>query len=290
MTSASNVRLRSAPATDAAVVAMLPLGTELATTGPDRMAEWIPVRTVLDQEQQGWVAGSLTLPVSISTYQDVVTGLIAERLARDGDGFVARAELLDLTESALRRDRSPDDAALLELQRLRALRGVLQTIPFARSRWQEPMREWVASRSDEIRYHEPGGSWMLRHELILALHDEHRSSRAADEIAWLYVTNGLPGECEGGLVCNLEATDKLQGEYLRREPGGRHVEEAAARVQWVAEYEFSAGQSRFYFDPQRECDALAGVISSLETALRNSRVSRRTELVAQLREKLMLCR
>jgi hypothetical protein len=91
-------------------------------------------------------------------------------------------------------------------------------------------------------------------------------------------------------VCNLEAIDRLQGEYLRREPGGSHVEEAAARVQWVAEYEFSAGQSRFYFDPQRECDALAGVISSLETALRNSGVSRRTELAAQLREKLMLCR
>jgi hypothetical protein len=151
------------------------------------------------------------------------------------------------------------------------------------------MREWVASRSDEIRYNEPGGSWMLRHELIFALHDEHRSSRAADEIAWFAVTNGLPADCEGHLVCYLEVIDKLQGEYLRREPGGSHIEEAAARISWVVEDQFSAGQSRFYFEPQRDCDALAEVISSLETALSDSRVLRRTELVGQLRQKLTLC-
>jgi hypothetical protein len=226
MTSASNVRLRSAPATDAAVVAMLPLGTELEITGPDRRQGWIPVRTALDQAQQGWVAGSLTLPVSTATYQDVVAGLIAARLAREGDSFVARAELLDLIESVLRRDSSADATAQLELQRLRALQGVLRTIPFVRSHWPEPMREWVANRSDEIRYNEPGGS---------------------------------------------------------------HIEEAAARISWVVEDQFSAGQSRFYFEPQRDCDALAEVFSPLETALSDSRVLRRTELVGQLRQKLTLC-
>jgi hypothetical protein len=289
LTSASNVRLRSAPATDAVVITMLPLGTELAITGPDQTEGWIPVRTVLDQEQQGWVAGSLTLPVSATTYPDVVAGLIAARLAREGDGFVARAELLDLIESALRRNWSPDETALLDLQRLRALQGVLRSIPFLRSRWPEAMREWVASRGEEIRYNEPGGSWMLRYDLILALHDEHRSTPAADEIAWFAVTNGLPGECEGHLVCYLQWIDRLQGEYLRREPGGRHVEEAAARVQWIAEDEFSAGQPRFYFEPERECVALAAVIGSLEAALRDSGVSRRVELAGQLREKLTLC-
>jgi hypothetical protein len=290
ITSASNVRLRIAPGTDAAVVAMLPLGTELSITSPDRMEGWIPVRTLRDEEQQGWIDGSLTLPVSAATYPDVVAGLIAGRLAREGDGFGARVELLDLIESALRRDWSPDDAAHLELQRLRALQGVLATIPFRRSRWEEPVREWVASRSDEIRYNEPGGHWIIRHELILALDDEHRSTDAADEIAWFAVTNGLGGECEGHLVCYMQWVDRLQGEYLRREPGGRHVEEAAARVRWVAEAYFSAVEpSRYYFDPERECGALAAVIASLESAVSDSGVSERVELVGQLRENLTLC-
>jgi len=290
ITSASNVRLRSAPGTDAATVAMLPLGTELSLTSPDRMEGWIPVRTLGEEAQQGWVDGSLILPVSAATYPDVVAGLIAGRLAREGDGFGARVELLDLIESALQRDWSPDDAAHLELQRLRALQGVLATIPFRRLRWEEPVREWVASRSDEIRYNEPGGHWIIRHELILALDDEHRSTDAADEIAWFAVTNGLGGECEGHLVCYMQWVDKLQGEYLRREPGGRYVEEAAARVRWVVGDDFSPVEpTRYFFDPERECGALAAVIASLESAVSNSSVSDRVELVGQLRETLTLC-
>jgi Bacterial SH3 domain len=290
ITSASNVRLRSAPGTDAAAVAMLPLGTELSITSPDRIDGWIPVRTLREEEQQGWVDGSLTLPVAAATYPGVVAGLIAARLAREGDEFSARVELLDLIESVLRRDWSPDDAAHLELQRLLALQGVLRTIPGSRSRWEEPVREWVASRSDEIRYNEPGGQWLIRREIILALDDEYRSTDAADEIAWFAVTNGLGGECEGHLVCYMQWVDMLQGEYLRREPDGRYVEEAAARVRWVAGLRTSAaGLGPYYFSPPSECGALAAVITSLEKAVRDSSVAGRVELVGQLRETLTLC-
>ncbi len=198
-------------------------------------------------------------------------------------------ELLNLIESALQRDWSPDDAAHLALQRLLAVQRVLSTIPFNRSRWEAPLREWVESHSDEIRYNEPGGHWILRHDLILDVHDEHQSTDAADEIAWLAVTNGLGGECEGYLVCYMEWVDRLQGEYLRREPGGRHVEEAADRVRWVAEYHRSTEPARYYFSPESECSALTAVVASLETAVLGSGISAREELAGQLRSALSLC-
>lgn len=289
ITSASNVRLRIAPGTDAAVVAMLPLGTELSITAPDRRDGWIPVRTMNDEEQQGWIDDSLTLSVSAATYPDAVAGLIAARLAREGDGFGAQVELLDLIESALQEDWSPDNAAKLALQRLLALRRVLSTIPFNRSRWDATLREWVESHSNEIRYNEPGGSWILRQEPIRELYDEHQSTEAADEIAWLAVTNGLAGECEGHLVCYMEWVDSLQGEYLRREPSGRYVEDAADRVRWVADYHQRIEPARFYFSPESECSELIAVIASLESAVLGSSISAREELAGQLRSALSLC-
>lgn len=288
--SAANVHLRSAPDVAAATVTMLPLGTELTIASPERMEGWIPVRTQHEEEQQGWIYGSLTLPVSSETYPDVVAALIAARLAREGDGFSAKVELLDLIESALQRDWSSEDTARLELQRLRALQAVLRTIPFNRSRWAESVRAWVANRSGEIFYNEPGGQWILSRARILALHDQHQSTAAADDIAWLAVTNGMPGECEGHLVCYLQWVDNLQGEYLRRQPGGRHIEEAAARIRWVAEVYWTAvAPSRFYFEPRSDCRALTAVISSLEAAVRDSGIAERTALVDQLRESLTLC-
>lgn len=290
ITSAANVRLRSAPGTDAAVVSMLPLGTELSLSSPEGGDGWVQVRTLREEVQQGWIDGSLTLPVSDVTYPEVVNGLIEARLAREGDGFGAQVELLDLVESVLKRDLNPEGAAGLELQRLRALRKVLLTIPWNRSLWSESLRAWVVGRSGEIRYNEPGGHWLLQHDPVIALHDRFRSTAAADEIAWFAVTNGLGGECEGHLVCYMERTDKIEGEYLRRQPAGRHVEEAAARVRWVAEDHWTAvGPARYYFDAQRECGALETVIASLESAVRNSRIVDRTELAGKLRESLTLC-
>jgi hypothetical protein len=44
------------------------------------------------------------------------------------------------------------------------------------------------------------------------------------------VVNGLPGECEGYVPCYASGLLRLEGEYLRRHPQGRHRREALANV------------------------------------------------------------
>jgi hypothetical protein len=288
ITAAANVRLRAAPGTGSATVTMLPLGTGLEIADSIRDGEWIQVRTLSADTQHGWIDQSLTLPISDSTYRDVIAGLIASRLEREGDGFVARTELLELIEAVLERDWTLEERARLELQRFRALNAVLQTIPFYRSRWDDRLASWVTERSAEVTYSEPGGHWMIERDLILERHTTYRSTEAADEIAWFAVLNGLSGECEGQLVCYLEWSDRLEGEYLRREPDGRHVEEAAARIDQVIEYYRSSMKSND-FDAQRECDALRVVIDSLEAAVRESNVAERSVLASELRSMMKLC-
>jgi hypothetical protein len=287
ITAATNVRLRSEPDTGSAILAMLPLGTELELAESIRRGGWISVRTTGGDE--GWIDESLTVPVSDSTYPQVIRDLITARLNREGDGFVARAELVAFIEIALERDWSVDDRAWLELQRLHALAATLGTIPFYRTRWDDRLTSWIEARAAEIDYSEPGGHWLMNRDMILDRHDRYRSTPAADEIAWFAVQNGLSGECEGFLVCYLEWSDRLEGEYLRRQPAGAYVEEAAARVQRVSEYYRSITDVSDVFDAQRECAALHNAVASLEAAVLGSTASERVAIARELRDMLRLC-
>ena len=287
ITSAANVRLRSEPDTGSAILAMLPLGTELALAGSIPRAGWIPVRTPGGDE--GWIVETLTLPVTDSTYPQVIRDLISARLKREGDGFVATAELVAFIEKVLERDWSVDDRARLELQRLHALTATLGTIPFYRARWDDRTTSWIAARAAEIRYNEPGGHWMIDRDVILDRHDRYRATAAADEIAWFAVQNGLSGECEGYLVCYLEWSDKLEGEYLRRQPAGAYVEKAASRVRRVSEYYRSLTDVPDAFDAERECAALTNAVASLEAAVLGSTANERVTIASELRDMLKLC-
>jgi hypothetical protein len=287
ITAAANVRLRSAPDTGSAILTMLPLGTELALAQSIRRGDWIPVRTPGGDE--GWIDETLTVPVTDSTYPQVIRDLISARLNREGDGFVATAELVAFIENALGRDWSLDDRAWLELQRLQALAATLGTIPFYRVRWDDRLTSWVAARDAEIHYNEPGGHWLMNRDVILDRHDMYRATPAGDEIAWFAVRNGLSGECEGFLVCYVEWSDKLEGEYLRRQPAGEYVEEAAARVRQVSEYYRSISDVPDVFDAQRECAALNTAVASLEAAVLGSTASERVLIASELRDMLRLC-
>lgn len=287
ITSAANVRLRSAPDPKSPVLAMLPLGTDLELVESSRRGEWIPVRTRTGEE--GWVAETLTLPVSDSTYSEVIRGLITARINREEDGFVAKAELVGFTERALERDWTVEDRAWFELQRLHALAAALWTVPFNRARWDDRLTSWIAARAAEISYDEPGGRWLINRDMIVGLQDKYDSTAAADELAWFAVQNGLSGECEGFLVCYLQWSDTLEGDYLRRQPAGRYVEEAAARVERAIEYYKSISDLSKIFDAERECAALNRLVASLDAGLRGSTAAQRVTIASELRDMLRLC-
>ena len=69
-------------------------------------------------------------------------------------------------------------------------------------------------------YSEPAGEWLIVPDVIWKIHDQYRDAAVAEDIAWLAVQNGLPGECEGYVPCDAQGMNTLDGEYLRRYPRG----------------------------------------------------------------------
>ena len=91
LTSASNVRLRASPSDSAAVVATLPLGTELVQLeSGGEGGSWTRVRVPMTG-QDAWLPTRLTRSLVKTRRAEVVDSIIQERLARKGDGFAARA-------------------------------------------------------------------------------------------------------------------------------------------------------------------------------------------------------
>ena len=127
-------------------------------------------------------------------------------------------------------ERAPagEAGAAAALQWLRALRAVLQSVPIERRAG--PHEAWLKAHDELIVYSEPAGEWLISNNLIGGVHRQYAASAAADEIAWLAVINGLPGECEGYVPCYAAGLDQLAGEYLRLHPRGAHRTEAFDRI------------------------------------------------------------
>ena len=121
---------------------------------------------------------------------------------------------------------------------------------------------------------------MLKREAILAEHDRHRGTIAAEQMAWLAVTNDFPGECEGDVPCYANRHHLLEGEYLRRYPGGTFVDTAFRRILDRAIY-----WQRLMADPRLfttdDCNRLKAPLASLRAAVVGVKTSRDAALHAQ---------
>jgi hypothetical protein len=233
----SNARLRAEPSEEVRILGTVPLGEHLTDVGSTDDGTWRRVRTTDGRE--GWMLEALTRRVRPGEYLRTVETIILGRLRRQGDGFAALMEV----ESFIDRVRQdlPDRAAAARfaLYRLRAI----QMIARAGERYHRPLAPafavWLDAHRTMLVRNEPGGAWLVRRDVILAEHDLYKEERAGDEIAWLAVTIGLPGECEGEAGCYLRWSDFLEGEYLRRVPAGAFVESALRqlreRVTWIRE-------------------------------------------------------
>lgn len=229
---ASNVRLRSAPAEAAETVAGVPLGTTLVQleSGGEGGA-WVRLR--LADGRDGWTPSRLARRFTPETKVDVFETLIKERLGRSGDSFPARAELVAFIDRVRPEIDEPEASGRFALHWLNAMTGALSAVPRGQAK-NSPYAGWLEARNTLVVYNVPGGTWMLRRDAILALHDHEKDTSSADDIAWFHVINRIPGECEGFLPCYVRAGNLLQGEYLRRHPAGRHVDEALAKFPQLA--------------------------------------------------------
>lgn len=140
-------------------------------------------------------------------------------------------------------------------------------------------------------YDEPGGRWMVSSAAIWDLQARHARTSSADDIAWFAVTNGLGGECEGHLTCYLQWRDRLQGEYLRRQPGGRHAEEAVGAIKDLADLLVQPRKPNeaYEFDRARDCRDLTASIDALTAAVKATRAANRDAAIASLATLRKIC-
>ena len=289
ITVATNVTLRSLPSTTSAAVAQLALGTEVTDSGPAGLDRtWVRVK--LNDGREGWLRGNLTHTLDPAWRWPTYDRIIAERLSRKGDGFAAQAELVSFIERIAPEYTDPEGRARIDLARLRAMQATLGATPFDAGR-REPYAAWIAARKADLTYDEPGGRWILSAAPIWDLQTKHANTASADDIAWFAVTNGLPGECEGYLPCYLRWRNRLQGEYLRRQPNGTRAEQAIALVKSTLDtLSGPAGPHATYeFEKTRDCRDLTASIDALVGAIKTTRAPSRDAAIASLNSLRKVC-
>ena len=282
ITVAANVTLRALPSTTAAPVAQLPLGTLLTDSGPAGLDRtWVRVK--LTDGREGWLRGNLTHSLNHAWKWPTYDRIIAERLARKGDGFAAQAELVAFIDRVAPEYTDPDGRARIDLAHLRAVQATLGSMPFDAGR-REPYAAWIAARKSELTYDAPAGRWILSSAPIWELQTKHANTALADDIAWFAVTNGLPGECEGYLPCYLRWRNRLQGEYLRRQPNGQHAEEAIGLVKTTVDTLSAPSKPHetYDFERTRDCRDVTASIDALVAAIKNTKTPNRDAAITSL--------
>lgn len=205
--------------------------------------------------------------------------------------FKARAEAVRRIDAARQDLTNPESRAEMAVHWAEAMDRAARAIPFGRASKTEPYASWVQTNQKYIAYNEPGGNWMLRRDTILNLHRMYPAMDAADDIAWLLVTVGLGGECEGYLPCYVDRQDLTLGEYLRLHPNGRHVGEATEFLRkWIASVLREDTQIKKFFVPAEHCGELKASIATLRPAITRSSGYRTDDIERGLDELLGWCR
>jgi hypothetical protein len=190
--------------------------------------------------------------------------------------------LIDFIEREQAKTSDAETAARLALYRLWATQRALESVGHGYPSGLDRIKDWPRARQDLVVYNEPGGSWKLRHEAIFDEHAKHHASTIADDLAWLAVTNGLPGECEGQTACYLTGDNLLLGEYLRRHPQGAHVDSALTRIRkHVSLYQGLVADPNF-FKPSTDCGALTKPLTGLRAAVAATSASGRDRALEAL--------
>ena len=291
ITNASNVRLRAAPAVGASTISELPLGTELEVQGRTSTGElWYHVRT--SDGLDGWMQGSLTTPLDPERQDRIIESIVVSRL-QGGGNFAARVQLFELIERTMAGLVDSEARARFALYRLHAMSGVFESIPFGRGA-SDPYAGWIRDHQDAARYNEPAGQWMVDPWSALEVHEMHRGTAAADDIAWFFVANGLYGECEGDAPCYVSWEDQLDGWYLRSYPRGKHTDESnaqiALRVNGAMDNLRNFPAVLREFNPQTRCNELHVSLDRLIAAVIASTSEHQTEALAAIDRFAQLCK
>jgi hypothetical protein len=267
ITSASGVRVRAEPRTDAAEVARLPLGVvvrELERSAQrERVGEtedyWFRVATAGGVE--GWVFGGLTAAFEPARRAEVYRRIAAARVSNAAATFPELSDLVVFLERAVTEVKDRAALAELELARLNALQRSLANIDMM-EKDKEPFAAWTKARESQIVYSDPSGLWYVRAEMFWDLQAKYKDLPAAETIAWEAAQIPLPGECEGYLPCHLYLLSQTEGRYLKLYPRGAHAGEALRNLSEFLNHvvgEQSAENSSFTAEPEDRAEVAKNV-------------------------------
>jgi hypothetical protein len=205
--------------------------------------------------------------------------------------FKARAEALRRIDAARQDLADPQAAAEMALHWAEALDRTARAIPFGSSSKAEPYASWIRAHQTHVAYNEPGGHWMLRRDTVVNLHKIYPAMEAADDIAWLLVTVGVGGECEGYLPCYVERQNLTYGEYLRLHPTGRHADDAVRILQtWISSLVRDEDGLKKMFVPADHCSDLKASVSTLRGIVAKAGAYRSEDVTRGLDALLGWCR
>lgn len=235
LTRVSGARVRTAPNQKADETGRIPLATVLEVYEQSREKVtvqgasgaqsdyWYRIRA--EDGLEGWIFGGLTLPYAPSNRLPLLLELYEQRLGMEGASFTELADLQNAIErTQLEVGRVPEWFGL-ELSRLQTLRAALNQVPLDLAET-EPYGSWLRKNDAILFRDEIQGAWLMRSDKIWELEPSFRGTAWGDALAWFAAGLPLGGECEGYLVCVLEAERFTQGRYLDAYPRGQHAQDA----------------------------------------------------------------
>src|SRR4029453_11084390 len=98
-------------------------------------------------------------------------------------------------------------------------------------------------------------------------------------------------DCEGSLTCYLTSRNRLQGEYLRRQPDGRHAADAVLALKKTAALVASPAtpQRTYAFTRPLGCGAFPSSLDALTAAVQATRVEARNDTLASFATLRRIC-
>lgn len=205
--------------------------------------------------------------------------------------FATAAAEFDARSKQIDAARDPEARGKATLEWLRALDAVLAAIPFGGPK--EAEQAWLDKHENLAVYGEPAGEWLIPDVVIWAAHAKNKGTAAADDIAWLAVTNGLAGECEGYVPCYTYGMNRLEGEYLRRHPQGRHRREALDKVNEmvtiVVDDLLTRPEAKDYLNVPGDCADMLKNLRPLRQAVATAQDAQTTKTLALIDRLIAAC-
>jgi hypothetical protein len=289
ITTASAVRARTAPDTNAAEVTRLKLGTVLSADA--RSAEQLELgsrkdywyRVALPGGGQGWVFGALLADYDPARRDETIRRVVEGRLKVETMTFDEGMDFLNFVEAALAEAKGTTRGEL-ELARLHALDFIgtgigedMQGRPF------HP--EFIKAHGGELYHHEMAGQWAVKNDVYWDLEKKYHGTPLGDRIAWDAANALYPGECESDEVCQFLRFQDTQGRYLGLYPTGAHAPEALQNIrEALASQELDASLKNKSNDQyaRQEREALKKALAELRAAVSKADAPEKGEVMRRL--------